>query len=330
MPAALSVKKAKKAAKQRAAAEANAKRAEEFMAAKEGRPVKKRKGEGSDSEDAAEDAAHDALEAAVAAGSAAAAADLDALRGQLGALEQARGEAGAAAAAVEALGARVGALEGRAADAEERLAAAAADGELARGVRALEAEVAGLRDGVGAAQKDAAAAGKRAGEAAQKADDLPAQLALTFEGIHRDLESAGKTVRELKEWRTGAEKALKVVRDVAGLPAKVKELAGLPAKVKKLAEDVETLPRAIEINKLTVSMQKELKERVTLLEEGLKEGLNENFRKVSGIMDDMVARKVDEAVVALGHSPRKPRPGKSPSKPFLTRSDTVDAELPDN
>ena len=38
MPAALSVKKAKKAAKQRAAAEANAKRAEEFMAAKEGRP----------------------------------------------------------------------------------------------------------------------------------------------------------------------------------------------------------------------------------------------------------------------------------------------------
>ena len=75
MPAALSVKKAKKAAKQRAAAEANAKRAEEFMAAKEGRPVKKRKGEGSDSEDAAEDAAHNALEAAVAAGSAAAAAD---------------------------------------------------------------------------------------------------------------------------------------------------------------------------------------------------------------------------------------------------------------
>ena len=65
----VSLKKAKKAAKQRAAAEANAARAEAFMAAKEGRAEaqKKRKAESDD-----EELAHDALEAAVRSGAAAA------------------------------------------------------------------------------------------------------------------------------------------------------------------------------------------------------------------------------------------------------------------
>ena len=65
----VSVKKAKKAAKQRAAAEANAARAEAFMAAKDGRAEapKKRKAESDD-----EALAHDALEAAVRSGAAAA------------------------------------------------------------------------------------------------------------------------------------------------------------------------------------------------------------------------------------------------------------------
>ena len=65
----VSLKKAKKAAKQRAAAEANAARAEAFMAAKEGRAEapKKRKAEGDD-----EELARDALEAAVRSGAAAA------------------------------------------------------------------------------------------------------------------------------------------------------------------------------------------------------------------------------------------------------------------
>ena len=65
----VSLKKAKKAAKQRAAAEANAERAEAFMAAKEGRAKapKKRKAESDD-----EALAHDALEAAVRSGAAAA------------------------------------------------------------------------------------------------------------------------------------------------------------------------------------------------------------------------------------------------------------------
>ena len=65
----VSLKKAKKAAKQRAAAEANAERAEAFMAAKDGRAEapKKRKAESDD-----EALAHDALEAAVRSGAAAA------------------------------------------------------------------------------------------------------------------------------------------------------------------------------------------------------------------------------------------------------------------
>ena len=65
----VSLKKAKKAAKQRAAAEANAARAEAFMAAKDGRAEapKKRKAESDD-----EALAHDALEAAVRSGAAAA------------------------------------------------------------------------------------------------------------------------------------------------------------------------------------------------------------------------------------------------------------------
>jgi ATP-dependent RNA helicase DDX5/DBP2 len=65
----VSLKKAKKAAKQRAAAEANAARAEAFMAAKDGRAEapNKRKAENDD-----EELAHDALEAAVQSGAAAA------------------------------------------------------------------------------------------------------------------------------------------------------------------------------------------------------------------------------------------------------------------
>jgi ATP-dependent RNA helicase DDX5/DBP2 len=65
----VSLKKAKKAAKQRAAAEANAARAEAFMAAKDGRAEapNKRKAESDD-----EELAHDALEAAVQSGAAAA------------------------------------------------------------------------------------------------------------------------------------------------------------------------------------------------------------------------------------------------------------------
>ena len=66
-----SLKKQKKAAKQRAAAEANAARAEQFMAEKEGRTVpKKRKAE--DEGDDEEDLYHSALEAALQSGAAAA------------------------------------------------------------------------------------------------------------------------------------------------------------------------------------------------------------------------------------------------------------------
>ena len=86
---------------------------------------------------------------------------------------------------------------------------------------------------------------------------------------------------------------------------------------------------------------KELEENAAGAKEATKKALNDNVKKtldylgvtlpkkVAEVVDEMVPAKVAEAMGEYRGSPTKPRPGKTPSKPFLTRSDTVDAELPD-